>query len=171
MELILPTNDAAELMCANSVIDSVENLLLQFGGEVDPRVALLGLTVMRVREQGHLARRRVGWNLESTGVLGISPRLGSGHNVVLVGRRDHAKMTALSALRRSNGHGTLVEFLAQIRDCSAGGLAGDLGDRVSRESKGGRGRCCRHDGSSAGDAFSCSSPCAQNWQESCGGKK
>jgi hypothetical protein len=35
---------------------------------------LLDLAVVRVGEQGHLARRRVGWNLESTGVLGIGPR-------------------------------------------------------------------------------------------------
>jgi hypothetical protein len=44
-------------------------------------------------------------------------------------------MTALSALSRANGHGVLAELLAQIRDRSEGGLAGDLGERISRESE------------------------------------
>jgi hypothetical protein len=69
-----------------------------------------------------LAHIVVGRNLESTGVLGIGPWLGSGHGVVLVGRHGHTEMTALSALSRANGHGILAELLAQIHDCSEGGL-------------------------------------------------
>jgi hypothetical protein len=68
----------------------------------------------------------------------------------------------MAASRRSNGHGVLAEFLAQIRDRSAGKLAGDLGDGVSRESEGGGGRSRRHVASSAGNAFLCSSPSAQD---------
>jgi hypothetical protein len=45
-------------------------MLLQLSGKVNTRVALLDLAVVRAGEQGHLACRRVGWNLESTGVWG-----------------------------------------------------------------------------------------------------
>jgi hypothetical protein len=133
------------------VVHSVKDLLLQLGGEADTRTALLCLAVVHVGEHSHLALCSVGWNLESTWILGINPWLGSGHGVVLIWRHDHTKMTALSALRGANGHranglGVLAELLARICNRGEVGLAGDLGERVSRESKGGRGRSHRHVG-------------------------
>jgi hypothetical protein len=61
-------------------VHSVEDLLLQLGGELDPRVVFLGAAVVRVSE---LALHSVGWEPESAWVLGIDPWLGSGHGAAL----------------------------------------------------------------------------------------
>jgi hypothetical protein len=75
------------------------------------RVALLGAVVVRVSKHGHLVLRSIGWELKSTWIQGINPRLGSGHGVALSRRCDHAEMSALPTLGRVNGHGVLAEFL------------------------------------------------------------
>jgi hypothetical protein len=74
----------------------------------------------------------------------------------------HAEMTALSALGRAHGHGVLTEFLAQFRGCGEGGLLGDLGEQISSESKGRRGRIRCHGESSGGNTFLHSSLSAQD---------
>jgi hypothetical protein len=86
---------------------------------------------------GELVLHRISWELESTWIRRVDPRLGSIHGIALRGRHGHSKMSALSAaMSGMDGHGVLAEVLAKFHHRSAGGLAGDLGERIVRKIEG-----------------------------------